>query len=131
MFERLRAGLLSALLLSAPAAALASEPIVLPLWPNLAADAGAGEESFTERGKNGKQDRSFKNVRVPTLTVYLPENPTGAAVVICPGGGYGSLAIEKEGHDVARWLTSLGIAGLVLKSRLPRPELSKSEKPWP
>ena len=131
MFERLRAGLFSALVLSAPIAALSSEPIVLPLWPNLPRDATAGEESFTERGKNGKQDRSFKNVRNPTLSIYLPEKPSGAALIICPGGGYGSLAIDKEGHDVARWLNSLGVAGLVLKYRLPRPDLSKNETPWP
>jgi acetyl esterase/lipase len=39
--------------------------------------------------------------------------------VICPGGGYQHLAIDKEGHDIARWLTTIGIAGLVLKYRLP------------
>jgi acetyl esterase/lipase len=55
----------------------------------------------------------------PTLTVYLPspDKATGAAVVICPGGGYGNLAMKHEGHDVARWLNSLGVAGLILKYR--------------
>ncbi|MHC4645642.1 MAG: alpha/beta hydrolase [Planctomycetota bacterium] len=55
----------------------------------------------------------------PTLTVYLPppEKNTGAAVVICPGGGYGGLAIHHEGHQVAEWLNSFGVVGLVLKYR--------------
>jgi acetyl esterase/lipase len=56
---------------------------------------------------------------VPTLTPYLPDpsNATGAAVVICPGGGYGGLA-PHEGKDYALWLNELGIAGFVLKYRL-------------
>jgi acetyl esterase/lipase len=52
--------------------------------------------------------------------VYLPRaRITGTAVVICPGGGYQHLAIDKEGHDIARWLNTVGIAGIVLKYRLP------------
>jgi acetyl esterase/lipase len=55
----------------------------------------------------------------PTLTIYLPakEKATGAAVVICPGGGYGHLALDHEGHQIAEWLNSLGIAGFILKYR--------------
>ncbi len=55
------------------------------------------------------------------MTVYLPAKATstGTAIVICPGGGYQHLAIDKEGHDIARWLNTIGIAGLVLKYRLP------------
>ncbi|MCE9544476.1 MAG: alpha/beta hydrolase, partial [Planctomycetia bacterium] len=57
----------------------------------------------------------------PTLTVYLPNQPaSGAALVICPGGGYGGLAIDHEGHDVARYYQAHGVAGMVLKYRLPR-----------
>src|SRR4029079_10191999 len=56
----------------------------------------------------------------PTLTVYLPSKgqATGAGIVICPGGGYRNLAMDHEGTEVARWLTSRGIAGFVLKHRL-------------
>ena len=55
----------------------------------------------------------------PTLTIYLPpkEKATGTAVVICPGGGYGHLAMDHEGHQIARWLNSLGVAGFILKYR--------------
>jgi acetyl esterase/lipase len=57
---------------------------------------------------------------VPKITVYLPEpaKATGAAIVICPGGGYGGLAMSYEGHDVARWLNTVGVAGIVLKYRV-------------
>jgi acetyl esterase/lipase len=55
----------------------------------------------------------------PSLTIYLPpeEKATGASVVICPGGGYGHLAVDHEGHQIARWLNSLGVAGFILKYR--------------
>lgn len=55
----------------------------------------------------------------PTLTIYLPpkEKNTGTAVVIFPGGGYGFLAVDHEGHQIAQWLNSLGAAGFILKYR--------------
>jgi len=56
---------------------------------------------------------------IPTLTPWLadPEKATGAAIVICPGGGYGGLA-NHEGDDYARWFNEMGIAGFVLRYRL-------------
>ncbi|MEO7144225.1 MAG: alpha/beta hydrolase [Bryobacteraceae bacterium] len=56
----------------------------------------------------------------PTLAIYLPDaaHATGTGVVICPGGGYMHLAMEKEGSQVAEWLNARGIAGFVLKYRL-------------
>ncbi len=64
-------------------------------------------------------------VQTPDISVFLPSkgNATGQAVVICPGGGYRILAYDKEGTDIAKWLNSKGIAGIVLKYRLP---ISKS-----
>ncbi len=55
----------------------------------------------------------------PSLTIYLPakEISTGAAVVICPGGGYGHLAMDHEGHQIAQWFNSFGVAGFILKYR--------------
>ncbi len=57
---------------------------------------------------------------MPTLTICLPtpETATGSAVVVCPGGGYGMLADDHEGKQVAEWLNSLGVAAFVLKYRL-------------
>jgi acetyl esterase/lipase len=55
----------------------------------------------------------------PTLTIFLPEKSkaNGTAVVICPGGGYGHLAVDHEGKQIAEWLNSLGVAGFVLEYR--------------
>lgn len=65
------------------------------------------------------------NVQQPTIEVYLPTKQiaTGEAVVIFPGGGYGILAYDWEGTDFAKWLNAQGIAGIVVKYRLP---ISKS-----
>src|SRR5690606_16573990 len=67
-------------------------------------------------------------VAVPQLTVYHPE-PSKAnqmAILICPGGGYGLLAIQHEGHDVAKWYSEKGYVAAVLKYRLPQEELVDS-----
>lgn len=73
-----------------------------------------GEEEVLEGGR-------VRNVQDPSVFVYLPEKEksTGAAVVICPGGGYWLLAIGHEGHDIAKWFNEIGIAGIVVKNRLP------------
>jgi acetyl esterase/lipase len=56
----------------------------------------------------------------PTLTVYQPNRmqATGALVVICPGGGYQNLAMDHEGHQVARWFTARGVTAAIVKYRL-------------
>ena len=100
----------------------ADEPQVIPLWPSGApgSEGKTDPEVVTEKGKNGTHDRRVSRIHNPTLTVYLPprEKNTGAAVVICPGGGHRILAIDHEGYEVARWLNSIGVAGIVLKYRL-------------
>lgn len=56
----------------------------------------------------------------PSITFYQPSKPqaTGTLVVICPGGGYGALAMDHEGHQVARWFTARGVAAAIVKYRL-------------
>jgi acetyl esterase/lipase len=77
---------------------------VIPLWPN-----------GTPGAKGTDPDKD-----VPTLTICLPkpEIATGSAVVVCPGGGYGMLAVDHEGKQVAEWLNSVGVAAFILKYRL-------------
>jgi len=55
----------------------------------------------------------------PSITTYLPakDKANGAAVVIFPGGGYGHLAMDHEGHQIAEWLNSFGVAGFIVKYR--------------
>ncbi len=89
---------------------------IIKLWPEeIPFSSGViGAEEITDRGH-------VQNIQDPTITVYLPEkeNATGAAVVICPGGGYRLLAINHEGHDVAKWFNEFGVIGIVVKNRLP------------
>jgi acetyl esterase/lipase len=94
--------LLAAALAAPPLASFSQPKDAFPLWPG---DAP---------GALGKADRD-----IPTLTPFWadPEKATGAAIVICPGGGYGGLA-GHEGKDYALYLNTLGITGFVLKYRL-------------
>jgi len=82
------------------------------------ATAGEGKElKLWPGGAPGAKGDTDKDV--PAVFVYLPpkDKANGSAVVICPGGGYGALMMSYEGHDVARWLNSLGTAGIVLRYR--------------
>jgi len=91
-----------AIVMSLSYLAAAAEPKVELLWP-----AGApGAKGQAEGDK-------------PTLTLYLPpkEKATGAAIVICPGGGYGALATDHEGLQIGQWLNSFGVAGFMVKYR--------------
>ena len=111
----------------APKAALAAEPPadpgeVIALWPN----GPPGGESVvvtqvvTERGDaKGLRDRAVTHVRQPTLTVFRPAKPNGAAVILIPGGGYERVVVDKEGFETARWLADRGYTALVLLYRLP------------
>jgi len=70
-----------------------------------------------------------KNVSKPTLTAFLPSAATanGAAVIVCPGGGYGGLVIDWEGYRIAGELNKAGIAAFVLKYRLPSDRIMKDK----
>jgi acetyl esterase/lipase len=87
---------------------------VLPLWPEGVPGLLPGG------GPEVEQDARISNVHAPSLTVFLaPEGSrNGTAVVVCPGGAYMRLAIDKEGTAVAQWLNSLGVSAFVLKYRL-------------
>jgi len=102
------------------------ETITLPLY-----EEGSIPYSFnSSEAEEIKQTHItvVSKVQQPTIQVFLPSkaNATGQAVVICPGGGYGVLAYDWEGLDIAKWLNSHGIAGIVLKYRLPSP-MSQTE----
>ena len=80
----------------------AAEPKTELLWPNGAPGA---------KGTEAKDK--------PTLIIYLPEKEkaNGGAIVVCPGGGYGGLAMDHEGHQIARWLNDNGIAAFICDYR--------------
>lgn len=100
------------------------QPVTLKIWPgDPPGETGKiGEEkTIKRRGRRG-EITLITNVTTPTIKVFLPpkEKNTGAAVIVCPGGGYSVLAWDYEGEEVAQWLNSLGVAGIVLKYRVPR-----------
>ncbi|MHB8956472.1 MAG: alpha/beta hydrolase [Pirellulaceae bacterium] len=87
-----------------PRAGKASEPVAerIPLWHGR---APIGDDHFEEAEA--------------WITVHRPVRSNGAAIVICPGGGYGGLVTDAEGHGIAAWLNRHGITGVVLEYRLP------------
>ena len=95
----------------------------MKLWPGKApgekGDIGP-EGPKPDRPGQKKKIIRLANVSVPTLSVYNPKKPNGAAVVICPGGGYSILAMDLEGTEVAQWLNGIGVTAIVVKYRVPR-----------
>lgn len=113
---------IAAFLLVAPVSIRAADaPTVVPLWPagKMPGIGAASPES--EAPSKGDGVIRLTNVSEPTLTVFRAPAATAPtpAVIICPGGGYQILAMNKEGTDVATWLNTLGITGIVLKYRVP------------
>lgn len=101
----------------------------IPLWDKVP-DAIESKE-YTEKivtNKDGVAE-DVRKVTLPTLTAYFAdaEKSNGTSVIICPGGGYGMLAINKEGFKVAEWFNSLGITAFVLKYRLPSDLIMKNK----
>ena len=117
----------------------ADKPLVVEVWPGRAPDESGniGEEKVRMSPKLDRkqvevteQTRLVTNVTKPTLKIYRPakEKDTGTAVLICPGGGYWDLYWQLEGEEVAVWLNSIGVTGIILKYRVPRrPDEVKGE----
>ncbi|MGE3805126.1 MAG: alpha/beta hydrolase [Gemmataceae bacterium] len=91
------------LLFTTVARAADGKPEVVYLWPKGAPGAKGADE----------KDK-------PNITVYLPakDKANGSAVVVCPGGGYGFLAVDHEGKQIAEWLNARGVAAFVLRYRI-------------
>jgi len=110
-----------------------SQTVTLKLWPE-GIPGSKTDPSYVEKITitEGKTIRCEKVV-TPDLTVFLPapEKSNGAAVMICPGGGYGALAFDHEGNAIAKWLNDNGIAGIILKYRLPSDLIMKDKSIGP
>src|SRR5881397_738622 len=114
-------------------------PLVVEIWPGTAPDESGniGEERFLMSPKLDRKQvevteptQMITDVTKPTLTIYRPakDKNTGTAMLVCPGGGYWNLYWQLEGEEVAAWLNSLGVTGIILKYRVPRrPDDTKGE----
>ena len=106
---------------------LAAAPTILNIWPGkppgetkeLPAEVDLTKD--TDKLIAGKRIIKLGNVSTPQIAVYKPEKSkdTGASVIICPGGGHHILAYDLEGTEVAEWLNTIGVTGIVLKYRVP------------
>ncbi len=109
------------------AGASAAEPEVYKIWPGKAPGETKELPPEANMSKPGEREVAGKpvirlgNVSTPMLTVYRPAKgkETGAAVIICPGGGHTILAYDLEGTEAAQWLSEIGVTACVLKYRVP------------
>ena len=101
---------------------------VIPLWKN-------GAPGFESKKNEPEQAKDWwvNTINNPSLTVFLPpkELANGAAVVICPGGGFRNIVFNSEGRDAAKYLNTIGIAAFILKYRLFRQEGSPYSQTHP
>jgi acetyl esterase/lipase len=101
-----------------------AEPLgtVVDLWPS--SPPGGENVTVTQSEIERSKDPTFRDVAVvntttPTLTLFRPNKPNGASMLIIPGGGYQRVVVGKEGYQIAKWLTNEGVAAFVLLYRLP------------
>ncbi|MFC0203634.1 alpha/beta hydrolase [Novosphingobium soli] len=111
-----------------PAAAKALPPGLpqptetIDLWPKGPPSRPASPltETVDERSTDALvSDRAVYGVTRPRMAVFRPDRPNGAAVLLTPGGGYKWIVVDKEGYEIARWLTARGFTAFVLFYRLP------------
>jgi acetyl esterase/lipase len=119
-----------ALAFVAAGASAGAGPTPISIWPGAAPGEKGGMGAEVETTKpddkpvGGRQVYRLGNISNPEITVYRPPQgtDTGAAVLVCPGGGYYILAYDLEGSEICEWLNSVGVTGVLLKYRVPRRE---------
>ena len=113
--------------LSLPALLLAEPLAPLPVWQ----DAPPAETLVPKPGQDPKGILNKKghrtDVMIPEFIVWPAAKPNAPLIIVCPGGGYGILAEEHEGAEVARRLNSAGVGAVVLRYRVPR---RSNDQPW-
>lgn len=101
-------------------------PEIIPVWPGDVPDSGLWQDAGPELERpSWENSRLVRNVSHPTLTVYLPDPAVanGTGIVVCPGGAFHFLMVDKEGTEIAEWFNARGVAIFVLKYRVfPTPD---------
>ncbi len=117
----------------------AEGPLVVEIWPGTPPDqtlttaverVRLSPKLDRKQVEVTEQTRLITDVTKPSLTIYRPpqDKDTGTSILICPGGGYWDLYWQLEGEEVAAWLNSMGVTGIILKYRVPRhPDEPKGE----
>ena len=101
---------------------VADEPVTYELWPDGPPTAMVPQSEATIKliqSYGGAQPNRITDVTNPTVTVFRPDKPNGAAVIVAPGGGFMFLSFAHEGTEVCEWLNSLGVTAVLLKYRTP------------
>ena len=123
---RLAALCVGAFLVAATPSWGSDEPLTVSLWSEAVPGPSSDKEELirdlpVSDNSEATRNRHILGVTNPTMSVYLPDEQRTEcpAVLILPGGGFNILVMDREGHEVARWLNKHGIAGIVVKYRLP------------
>ncbi len=92
---------------------------VIDVWPEGKMPGKGARDPEADKSPEKTDATRITNVSRPTLSVFPAPEKNAPAVIICPGGGYGYVVVDKEGSEIAVWLNSIGITGVVLKYRNP------------
>ncbi|MHC4084423.1 MAG: alpha/beta hydrolase [Planctomycetota bacterium] len=112
-------------------------PKELPLWEKpplgyaIREDVKEQVRSYqAQSGSPSGLNRVFSSVSLPTYSIHRPRKPNGVGLVICPGGGFRDVWIDREGHDFAIWLKDHNVTSLVLKYRTRVSDGNDWTPPW-
>ncbi len=103
----------------------AQNRVVVDIWPDkVPGESDPKHPAEVDKSAKDTTTIHLTNITNPNFTVFKPEpsKSNGVGIIIAPGGGYYVLAIDKEGYEVAEWLTSLGYTTFVLQYRVPKKE---------
>lgn len=99
---------------------MAQDSSVIHIWPGAVPGSTGPKHPAVVTDDHSHDITRISDITDPTLTVFRPQaNTNGAAVIICPGGGYSILAIDLEGYEIAHWLNKMGVTAFVLEYRVP------------
>ncbi len=95
------------------------------LWPDKVPNEKLEKHAPKQTDNSRGNVTRITDITNPALVVFEPKksNNLGAGIIVCPGGGYNILAIDKEGYEIAEWLNNLGYTAFVLQYRVPNNQL--------
>ena len=102
--------------------AIAQSTDTIYLWPDKVPDELAPKNAAIQTDNIKGNVIRLTDITDPMMVVYKPseKNNNGSSIIVCPGGGYSILAVDKEGYEVAEWLSNLGYTAYVLQYRVPQ-----------